>query len=69
MGGGDLAGGEWEEGSRRRGRGGLIFASSPTRGCGGDAPLFRPGSGEQGREAAGGGGPVRPDGPGGRGGG
>ena len=62
--------GEWgrvggeTEGARR---GDLIPSSSPARGCGGDAPLFRPGSGEQGKEAAGGGGPVRPDGPGGRG--
>ena len=35
-------GGEWEMGSRRQGRGGLIPlpASAPARRSGGDAPLF-----------------------------
>ena len=53
--GGGSAGTEARVGGRVGGgteearRGDLIPSSSPARGCGGDAPLFRPGSGEQGK--------------------
>ena len=47
--------GEWERGPRRRGPLAPLSspASVPARWSGGSAPLFRPGSGEQGRRRQG----------------
>ena len=45
--------GEWEEGSRRRRRGGLIPSSTPVRGCGGNTPCSDLGRGNREGDEAG----------------